>query len=131
MSVELTGRSPVSYNRSLANPASAGKRASESLPNKCNSNTNPSRLRIAPHSHRPQRYLLQICEGDRQWSYPIAWTRGEVVALKMMALNSIETLNLSLTPKGPPVDVGKLHQLIEQLFPSVCRVAAMAQEVAA
>jgi len=83
-------------------------------------------LNMRPHPQRAQRYLLQVCQGDRAWAYPIAWTHVELMALKMMARETILGLDLSLADAGPPKDVGKLHQLIERLYPSVARVAAMA-----
>jgi hypothetical protein len=150
---EQLGRSLVSYSSIVpatigpGNPLPTQTNCTPSLPDSGNCTPTELAFRTSPaqakhqaslvslevrlHPSRAQRYLLQVCQGDRAWAYPLAWTRAELMALRMMARNSIYSLNLELTPEGPPKDVGKLHGLIERLYPSVARVAAMAQEVAA
>lgn len=85
-----------------------------------------AQVKAIAHPSRRDRYLLQISQGDRFWAYPIAWTKAELMALRMVARQQIRAMDLSLTDAGPPVDVGKLYQLVERLYPSVARVAAMA-----
>lgn len=100
-----------------------------------NSSTHQNHTQIVPHPSRPQHYLLTINEGDRVWAYPLTWTKAELLALLLMTGQQIRALNLSFTPKDPPRDVERLHELIKGLFPSMARVAAMAsaraEEVAA
>lgn len=78
-------------------------------------------IKMALHRHRPARYLLEICEGNCSWAYPLAWSWAEAMAVLLMPRETI----LSLAD-GPPRDVRKLHELVEKLFPSIERVAAMA-----
>ena len=75
-------------------------------------------------------YYLAIQQDGHQWRYPVRWSKPEFQALRMLGRSQMETLDLELTGRfHVPRDVALLHELIENLFEPVVRLAAKAERL--